>query len=59
MEGTYVSVEEFKKLKAKVNQILEVHAIDEDLSKEEKALVEEAKADIKKKKASFVSIDEL
>jgi len=59
MASVYVSIEEFKKLEAKVNHILEVHALDEKLTDEEKALVEEAKRDIKTKKADFVSLDEL
>lgn len=59
MASAYVSIEEFKKLEAKVNHILEVHALDGELTKEEKELVEEAKRDIKENKSNFVSLDEL
>ena len=59
MEGAYVSIEEFKKLEAKVNHILEVHSLDEELTKEEKALIKEAKKDIKENKKNFVSIEDL
>ena len=59
MESAYVSVEEFKKLEAKVNRILDAHALDEELTKEEKELVAEAKKDIKGKRANFVSADEI
>lgn len=59
MEGAYVSVEEFKKLEAKVNRILDVHALDEELTKDEKGLIAEAKKDIKEKRANFVSLDEI
>lgn len=59
MESAYVSIEEFKKLEAKVNRILEAHALDENLTKEEMELVKEAKRDIKEKKANFASIDDL
>jgi len=54
----YVSVEEFKKLEAKVNRILEAHALDEKLTEEEKELVKEAKKDIKEKK-DFASVEDL
>ncbi|MBD3210202.1 hypothetical protein GF318_02365 [Candidatus Micrarchaeota archaeon] len=59
MASAYVSVEEFKKLEAKVNHILEVHALDETLTEEEKELVKEAKKDVKEDKTNFVSLDEL
>jgi len=59
MASAYVSIEEFKKFEAKVNHILEVHALDEKLTDEEKALVEEAKREKKSKKTNFVSLDEL
>jgi len=59
MESTYVSMEEFKKLEKKVNHIVEVHALDEELTKEEKILVDEAKKDIKEKKPVFVSVEDL
>lgn len=59
MESQYVSIHEFKKLEAKVNHILDVHGLDEELTQEEKELVAEAKKDIKTKKANFVSVDEI
>lgn len=59
MESAYVSIEEFKKLEDKVNRILEVHALDEKLTKEEKELVNEAKKDVKEKRTAFVSIDNI
>jgi hypothetical protein len=59
MESAYVSIEEFKKLEDKVNRILEVHALDEKLTKEEKVLVDEVKRDVKEKKAVFVSVEDI
>ena len=55
----YVAMEDFKKLEQKVNHILEVHAIDETLSKDEKELVKEVKKDLKENKSAFVSINNL
>jgi hypothetical protein len=55
----YVAMEEFRRLEQKVNHILEVHALDETLSKEEKELIKEAKKDIKKGRSAFVSVNEL
>lgn len=58
-ENVYVSVDDFKKLEKKVNHIIEVHTLDEELSTEEKQLVDEVKKDITEKKPNFSSIDDL
>jgi hypothetical protein len=55
----YVAMEDFKKLEQKVNHILEVHALDETLSKNEKELVKEVKKEVKENKSAFISIDNL
>jgi hypothetical protein len=55
----YVAMEDFKKLEQKVNHILEVHALDETLSKDEKELVKEVKKDIKENKSAFISVDDI
>jgi hypothetical protein len=58
MDMGYVSAEEFKKLEAKVNRILEAHSLDEKLTDEEKRLVKEAKKGIREKK-DFVAVEEI
>jgi len=55
MGNACVSVEKFKRLEAKVNRILDVHALDEKLTRKEQGLVNEAKKDIKKK-SNFTSV---
>ena len=59
MESAYVSIEEFKKLEKKVNHIIEVHALDEELTKEERELVKKAKKDIKEKQKVFLSVEDI
>jgi hypothetical protein len=55
MGNAYVSIEKFKRLEAKVNRILDAHALDEKLTRKEQALVNEVKKDIKKK-SNFTSV---
>jgi hypothetical protein len=59
MGNAYVSIEEFKKLEAKINRILDAHALDDKLTRRELELVNEAKKDIKKNKSNFTSADGL
>ena len=60
MENAYVSIDDFKKLEQKVNELLAVHELDKLLTSEEKQLVREAKNDIKNnRKENFISVDEL
>lgn len=59
VEG-YVTVDEFKKLREIVNQLLEMHDVDIRLTTKEKRLVREAKEDIRKgKKENFSSLETL
>ncbi|MFH0884747.1 MAG: hypothetical protein V1861_03485 [Candidatus Micrarchaeota archaeon] len=58
MDRAYVSEEKFKMLEAKVNRILDVHALDEKLTRKEQERVNEAKKDIKKK-SNFTSVEGL
>ena len=58
-ENIYVSVDDFKKLEKKVEHIIEFHSLDEELTTEEKKLVDEVKRDIKEKKSNFSSVDDL
>ena len=58
-DSAYVSLADFRKLEQKVNHIIQVHALDEELTKEEKDLIDEARKDIRKNKSEFVSVDSL
>jgi len=60
MANGCVSITDFKRLEHKVNRLLSIHALDSSLSDEEKALVREAKEDIKgKKQGAFASINRI
>lgn len=58
MGNAYVSIEEFKRLEAKINRILDAHALDEKLTRKERELVKAAKKGIKKK-SEFTSVEGL
>jgi len=57
--NAYVPMAEFRKLQKQVEHMVELHEADEGLSKEEKELLDKARKDLRKNKASFSLVDDL
>lgn len=56
----YASKKDLKKLEEKVERILEMHELDDELTEAEEKLVKEVENDLRKnKKGAFYSLDEL
>lgn len=56
----YASKKDLKKLEEKVERVLEMHELDDELTEAEKKLVKEVENDLRtNKKGAFISLDEL